>query len=229
MNPNSIIPILRSADSGMLYLFPLVSLLFLAVLKYRFPKSIGFIISGFYNPRIFRQIMGENLARTHQVSKLLLINVFIVLLGILGFAYTNILGLSPLYILVIAGVLIVYYSTRVMLNYLTVYLSGMKGLLQESMVYNRFYLGVLGIVLIPGLISLLLLPDSFVFSIGSSTLKFGWLVLIMSLIISYIVKVVVLVLKSVQLKVSPYYIFLYLCTLEILPLVVIIRVLVGEF
>ena len=224
-----VIPVERVSDYSVLYLFPLLSLLYLSVIKLSYPKSIGFIFSGFYNARIFRQILGENIARTHQVSKLLLINVLIVLMGVVS-VFLSSIGRSSFTSFVYATLLVfLYYLARIVVNYSTSFLSGNKDLMKESMVYNRFYLGVLGVMLLPGLICLLFLPVSNTITINGNEFKAGLLILSIRLVISYIAKMVVILSKSVQLKVSSYYIFLYLCTLEILPLVVVIRLLIGEF
>lgn len=222
-------PIERVTNHTVLYLFPFLSLLFLSVLKFSFPKSIGFIFSGFYNTRIFRQILGENIARTHQVSKLLLINLYFVLMGIISELLLNSGKTSFTYFIYATLIVVFYYLARLFVNYGTSFLSGNKNLMIESMVYNRFYLGVLGVTLLPGLICLLFLPNDYMVSLYGTELKMGWLVVFIGLIISYVTKLIVVLSKSVQLKVSSYYIFLYLCTLEILPLVVVFRLLVGKF
>lgn len=173
---------------------------------------------------------GTQIAR---VSGFLMINTFI---GISILLYKilspNVSGMELylLYPLILIGVLIVFFIKKGIVDVVkTITDSG--DIINQANTYTSKYYEALGILMLPGLIALLLFPSNsnIHFSLfGSGEYNVGLIYFAFIFSILYIIKLLQSARQSFDVKVSWYYIILYLCTLEILPLVVLYRLLVGE-
>ena len=104
--------------------------------------------------------------------------------------------------------------------------------LEKAKNYNFRYYQIIGVLLLPGIIAILFFPQSTNINIqlfGQKSQSIGEVYCAFLLVISYVIRLLHSVRQSLGVKVSWYYIILYLCTLEILPLVVTYLLLVGKF
>ena len=104
--------------------------------------------------------------------------------------------------------------------------------LEKAKNYNFRYYQIIGVLLLPGIIAILFFPHSTNIDIqllGQKSQSIGEVYCFLLLVISYIIRLFQSIRQSFDVKVSWYYIILYLCTLEILPLVVTYLLLVGKF
>jgi hypothetical protein len=104
--------------------------------------------------------------------------------------------------------------------------------LEKAKNYNFRHYQIIGILLLPGIIALLFFPHSTNINIqllGQKSQNVGEVYCVFLLAISYVFRLFQGVRQSLGVKVSWYYIILYLCTLEILPLAVTYLLLVGKF
>jgi hypothetical protein len=104
--------------------------------------------------------------------------------------------------------------------------------LEKAKNYNFRYYQIIGVLLLPGIIAILFFPHSTNIDIqllGQKSQNIGEVYCFLLLVISYIIRLFQSIRQSFDVKVSWYYIILYLCTLEILPLVVTYLLLVGKF
>jgi hypothetical protein len=111
-------------------------------------------------------------------------------------------------------------------------ISEANDVLEKAKSYNFGYYQIIGILLLPGIIAILFFPHSTNINIqllGQKSQNIGEVYCFLLLATSYIIRLFQSVRQSLSVKVSWYYIILYLCTLEILPLVVTYLLLVGKF
>ena len=111
-------------------------------------------------------------------------------------------------------------------------ISQANDVLEKAKSYNFRYYQIIGILLLPGIIAILFFPHRTNINIhllGQKSHNIGEVYCVFLCAISYIIRLFQSVRQSLGVKVSWYYIILYLCTLEILPLVVTYLLLVGKF
>ena len=104
--------------------------------------------------------------------------------------------------------------------------------LEKARNYNFRYYQIIGILLLPGIIAILFFPHRTNIDIqlfGQKSQNVGEVYCSFLLGIFYIIRLFQSIRQSLDVKISWYYIILYLCTLEILPLVVAYLLLVGKF
>ncbi len=126
------------------------------------------------------------------------------------------------------AILIGYYWARKILFFFIGYFSEQPFIANEINTYNKFFYQVLGMIMIPMLFfANFRLADSDI-----TWLAFFYnglfLLLQITLILTYLFKLVQEFRQTTQIKISGYYLFLYFCTLEILPLIVFIAWFIGE-
>ena len=111
-------------------------------------------------------------------------------------------------------------------------ISEANDVLEKAKSYNFRYYQIIGVLLLPGIIAILFFPHSTNINfqlLGQKSHNIGEAYCVFLLAISYIIRLFQSVRQSLGVKVSWFYIILYLCTLEILPLVVTYLLLVGKF
>ena len=135
-----------------------------------------------------------------------------------------------LYGLVLISILVLLIVKLGIIN-LVKAITDSNDVLEKASGYSFKYYEIIGILLLPGIIAILYFPRSTDINLqlfGQNSQNIGELYCLFLLSILYIIKLFQSIRQSLDVKVSWYYIILYLCTLEILPLVVIYRLLVGE-
>ena len=136
-----------------------------------------------------------------------------------------------LYGLVVAGVLLLLLIKLAIISLVKV-ISEAGDVLEKAKDYNYRYYQIIGVLLLPGIIAVLFFPHSTNINIqlfGQKSQNIGDIYCVFLLTISYVIRIFQSIRQSLVVKVSWYYIILYLCTLEILPLVVTYLLLVGKF
>ena len=104
--------------------------------------------------------------------------------------------------------------------------------LEKAKNYNFRYYQIIGVLLLPGIIAILFFPHRTNIDIqlfGQKNQNIGEVYCVFLLAMFYAFRLFHSLRQSLGVKVSWYYIILYLCTLEILPLVVTYGLLVGKF
>ena len=104
--------------------------------------------------------------------------------------------------------------------------------LEKAKNYNYRYYQIIGVLLLPGIIAILFFPHSTNVNVqlfGQKSQNIGEVYCAFLLAMSFFIRLLQSIRQSLDVKISWYYIILYLCTLEILPLVVIYLLLVGKF
>lgn len=167
-------------------------------------------------------------------SELLLnVNGFLAL-GIFAYIYqVHVLNSenSMMLLLISIGAFLLWYFIKHLIISFVRFVSEEKNILVEINASRISFYQVLGVLFIPGLLIALLIPENSLPLLSDtsgvvSNLGFWYCVVIAAIL--YIFRVFQGFLQSVGLKISRYYIILYLCTLEILPLIVLFRVLSGN-
>ena len=136
-----------------------------------------------------------------------------------------------LYGLVVGGVLLLLVIKLAIIS-LVKGISEAGDVLEKARNYNFRYYQIIGVLLLPGIIAILFFPHSTNINIqlfGQKSQNIGEVYCAFLLAMSYVIRLFQSIRQSLGVKVSWYYIILYLCTLEILPLVVAYRLLVGKF
>ena len=136
-----------------------------------------------------------------------------------------------LYGLVVGGVLLLLVMKLTIIS-IVKGVSEAGDVLEKAKNYNYRYYQIIGVLLLPGIIAILFFPHSTDINIqlfGQKSQNIGEVYCALLLIISFVIRLFQSIRQSLDVKVSWYYIILYLCTLEILPLVVTYLLLVGKF
>lgn len=217
----------------MLYIPIILGSIIVIYLKIFEVKKLTAIFQGYIDLRAFRRVIREETLIKGWPSNLLLVNTVLVLSSAVTyslFAKYDVtkfgLGLYSIFTIT-AIILIGYYWLRKILFFMIGYFSEQPFIAKEINTYNRFYYQVLGIALLPMLFfANLRLADSDI-----TWLAFFYnglfLLLQITLFLSYLFKLVQEFRQTTQIKISGYYLFLYFCTLEILPLIVFIVWFIG--
>jgi hypothetical protein len=217
----------------MLYIPLLVSGLLFIYIKIYDAKKLSLILEGFLDLRTFRRAIREDSFVKGSTSQLLLINTLITLsisVTYLVMAKYNFAepDLSPIWIFGITSIaLFLYFWIRRILFLAIGYFSEQKTISKEINDYNNFFYKVLGLVIFP----ILIFMNYNLIDTNNTWLAFFYnacfLLLQGMIILMYLIKVVQEFRQTSQIKISGYYLFLYFCTLEILPLIVLIVWFIG--
>ena len=140
---------------------------------------------------------------------------------------------EPLFLVwVVVGGIFLLLVIKIAIISLVKIISEAGDVLEKAKNYNFRYYQIIGVLLLPGIIAILFFPQSTNINIqllGQKSQNIGEAYCVFLLVIFYIIRLFQSIRQSLGIKVSWYYIILYLCTLEILPLVVAYLVLVGKF
>ncbi len=217
-------PVLRSAPN--LYedwMIGVVLLIFgiLAYMRVAYSKRLSRLFNSLVRIQILRQVMREELVFSHRASVLLLINFVLVVSLIVYCALqyfdwhdTNLEGIQLF--LAIAGVVSLIYLGKLLLAIFMRWLYKDKGLIREYL-FEAFLINkAVGVVFIPIAIGLVFVNT------GKLELLFSISGILILLLLAF--RVFQGLRMSTSYSVSWVYIILYLCTLEILPFVLLIGV-----
>lgn len=216
----------------LLYIPILTSLVLLILVRIQSSRKLDAIVQGFFDLRTFRRVIREESTVKSVTTTILLINATLSITTAatyLIFQRTNIVGLADLYFIfgVIAGGLIAYYWLRRIVFNLIGYFTDTYEIANEIQIYNHFFYQVLGVVIIPIILFLNYRLDNSTTEWVSFFYNGMLLLLELTIIFFYFYKLIQEFRQTSQLKVSGYYLFLYFCTLEILPLIGLIMWFIG--
>lgn len=216
-------PILR--ESPNLYedwMIGVIVLMFgiLAYMRVTYSKRLGRLFSSLVRIQILRQVMREELVFSHRASVLLSINFVLVTALILycGFKFFHwqSFGLDGFNLFcVLAGLITFIYLGKLVLTIFLRWLYKDQGLIREYL-FEAFLINkAVGVVFLPivfGVIFLNIGKVSLMFTVGAALA-----------IAFFVFRIAQGLRMSTSYSVSWVYIILYLCTLEILPFVLLIE------
>lgn len=192
----------------------------LAYLRIAYGKRLERMTGGLVRIQILRQIMAEEMVFTQRASMLLFLN-FIFLVALLLFGAVELrfpsqpLGLDfstyGVLVLLIVGI----YLVKLLLGFLLRWLFTDKGLIREFLYETMLIQCALGVVLLPT-------TAIFLFSVGAQR-SILLQVCLGLLAFAWVFRLIQGVRLSTSYQVSAVYIILYLCTLEILPALALIK------
>lgn len=207
----------------MLWFF-LLALAVIALVRVQYPKYIQLIGSNFTSYRIARQTFAQS---EYQSRPEWIVSFIVTIVSISLFGYLNIISQSS-----DSSGGIVFYLKILLATGLIFVLKIMAGLLVESLSKKlesiRIYLG--NTFLISFLASAVLLPISLAMALDNSgnIAVLGWIGLGV-LGAAFLLRLARGVSHAISERIPLYYIILYLCTLEILPLGVLIKVILISY
>jgi len=190
------------------------------------------IFQSFFNVSVLSGVY-ESKKGAGKTSLILSLNAFVAL-GVLvylcqGYVFQKAGSVNIFFISI--GLFIVWYLIKAMLSFSVGIISEEHKAIGESVSYSSIYYQVLGVLLIPGLLYALLTPEN-ILGFPSTTPFFisnlGLFYCFFMMGILYLFRLLQSFRQSRGVNISWYYIILYLCTLEILPLVVMYHLLVGN-
>lgn len=200
----------------------LICLVILAAINFRYKKKMLTQLSAFVNPRLAAQVMREESSSAQTPMLLLTIHglLSLALAAYLVFKYLSMpLGQSwENYFLLLAAttaLLVFIFVISFLVNGYT----GVDAGLSEYRYGFLLHIQMLGVVA---------LPLSLVMAYSVIGADVSLYVFLFFLVLTYLYRLVRAVFIGVESRVSLVFIILYLCTLEILPLVVAIGLLNGE-
>ncbi len=196
-------------------------------LRFVFNKNLGQIFDAFFSNSITNQIVRDENILVQRASVLLTI-IFNLVAAVLLYQISNVYDLTPDYVgegftrfILYALLISLIYSVKFILLKLTGYIFNQDRSI-ATYIFNIFLINnVLGIFLLPIVIGLAFLPG-----IYSVFLIYAGGALALSAFIYRLIRGLIIGLSSSSF--SPYYLFLYLCTLEILPLLLVFKFLMGK-
>lgn len=197
----------------------MLSLVLIAYVRQR-NDSISVSIVSFFNLRFFKQSIREETNASLKYSRILLYNSFIILAIILNhfigkdigeiFEVENVLTFLVLFCFVLT-----WYFINIGIKKVVSLVSNIKSIELEHQRYDQYFFQTLGMFLLPGVIGLYFFPT---FISGHSVVYFVEIYIKLVVVLLLLNKIIQSVLQSFEIKISWHYIFLYICTLEILPL-----------
>lgn len=203
----------------------LLMLTLIGYMRKSYARRLHRLFSSLLRLQILRQVMREELVFSHRISVLLFLNfamaTSMILYGAVKYYGWNIFDLSgwELY-LTILGVIISAYLLKLVIGFFLRKLYRDPGLIREYLFEVILIDKALGIILLPFAVAI-----SFM-NIGSLNILFGIVVFIVSLFLLF--RVVQGLIMSISYPVSRVYIILYLCTLEILPFLVVYKIFINQ-
>jgi len=204
-----------------------------AIIRHLQVGIIGDSIRQYFSFSLSNQVYKGPSGLSGRLSFALILNSIIVIsILIYKIVLTSNISVSPflLYGLIVGGTLVLFALKQGVVS-LVQGITESGDILEKARQHSSRYYEIIGVLLLPGIIAMLFFPQSTnieVQLLGPKSQNIGEIYCWSLLATLYIIKMFQSILQSLEVKVSWYYIILYLCTLEILPLVVIYRLLVGE-
>lgn len=207
-----------------------VIFLTLAVIAYSRQKNnaIQIALKSFFNVRFFRQSLREETNSTIYSGRVLLINSFVIISIVLfyfSFNISNQIENKYLLFLILLGAISSLYMVNIAIKFFISRVSGLKVIENESVRYNQFFFQVLGLFLLPGVIGLYFFPNQIAGYDLKTIAEQYIIIVIIALLLN---KLIQSIFQSFEIKISWFYIFLYICTLEILPLCVGFQLIISQ-
>ena len=209
-------------------------LIILAWIRVSSPESFAQLSKGLFNVRLLRQLIREEGTIASLVSRLLSWCFFLMvaLTAYLGIAVSGVhtFGLSgfTLYAVLAGGLLVIYLIKIAGLLIFRFLVGGDYGL--NEMIFNLVaHNNIVGLLVFPIVIIAAVVPTELYNETAGvtqsivSALLLGLAALIV--IVAYVSRLVRGIINSVQQRLPSIYIILYLCTLEFLPLALLVKAL----
>ena len=206
----------------------LFSIVFLAYVKQK-NSAVFTSFKSFFNFQFFRQAIRQETNSSKLYSRVLLINSFVIIAIVIYYF----IGYSAVYQFDMSGfsfylflllVVVIWYGLNVLVKKIIAKISNTSIVEKEAERYNQYFFQVLGIMLLPGVIGLYFFPKE----IFGFEVKIGLEIYMETVIIVLLLnKLIQSIFQSFEIKISWFYIFLYICTLEILPLCIGFQLLVN--
>ena len=221
-------PLLRHSPNLYEYWMIIAFLLMLILIGYmrvNYTRRLHRLFSSLVRLQILRQVMREELVFSHRISVLLFFNFAMVTSMILYSAAKyygwNVFNFSgwELYLIILA-IITASYLLKLIIGFILRKLYRDPGLIREYLFEVILIDKALGIILLPFAAAI-----SFV-NTGSLNILFGIVVTITVLFLLF--RVVQGLIMSISYPVSRVYIILYLCTLEILPFLVVFKIFTNQ-
>lgn len=214
-----------------LYWVSLIVFFSLVLLSYVKQKNSAIFTSfkSFFYFRFFRQSIREETNASKLYSRILLINSFVIITIVIHYFLSDLFVLKYnisefLSFLLIFFSVLIWYVANTILKSVIARISNALIVEKEAERYNQFFFQVLGIMLLPGVLGLYFFP----IKVFDLELKPVVEMYIKTIIIALLLnKLIQSIFQSFEIKISWFYIFLYICTLEILPLCVGFQLLVN--
>ncbi len=222
------IPVLRNPpnlyEPWMLIAF-LLMFISIGYMRKSYARRLHRLFSSLVRLQILRQVMREELVFSHRISVLLFLNFAMVssmvLYGGAKYYDWNLFNLSgwELY-LALLGIVISGYLLKLIVGYILRKLYHDPGLIREYLFEVILIDKALGVILLPFAVAI-----SFM-NIRSLNILFSIVVFITCLFLLF--RIVQGLIMSISYPVSRVYIILYLCTLEILPFLVVFKIFTNQ-
>jgi hypothetical protein len=216
------LPIAETAGSTWIPFLLFLSFTILVVLRVFDGKRLSQLINGFFRASSVGIMYREEYALTSRVSLLALIN-FLLITPLFIWQTSHQLGVMMETIghyFIVLGVMTFIYAIKLITTRFVGYVTEKQGLALEYTYTILLFNKTLGIALFPVTILLAFahgIPHEWLIAIGLGL----WAIMLVYRIIRGIA------LGLTEPGVSIYYLFVYLCTLEILPFVVLLKVFAG--
>jgi len=198
-----------------------VAILFVGVAKAFNTNRFKQISKSFFSYQIASEIIREEKAINHRVN-LLLSSVYLLITGLFVYqlflilAKTNSINMGFVFYLKILTFLIAIYSVKYLFSYVLAFIFKQQTLFFEYSFNLSLFNNLLGLMLIPAVFLLYFTRISSSFLINYIAIPI--FIFVFTLRILRLLKI------ATSKNISYLYIFLYICTLEILPLVVMIKI-----
>ncbi len=186
-------------------------------------------LKSFFNLQFFKQSIRNNTNSVVNFGRVLIVNTFLVL-GLtiyyfLGDILSSIYHLDKAFVFFTILILIIlWYWLNVLIRTVIAKVSSIEVIDKELELYNQFFFQSLGILLLPGVVGLYFFPTD----VSGLDLRFFAEIYVQFIIVLTVLnKLFQSLFQSFEIKISWFYIFLYLCTLEILPLCIGYQLLLG--
>lgn len=209
------------------WMFPvfLLSLVILAFLNYSSPARLRHTWKSVFSPRYMRQVIREE-SNVPKEYFLLVLN-FILLTSLLLYGFFKIKAISffglsefALYASLCGSLLLLYPAKTFLISVVSWVINGDFGLAEYRywiILLNRF----VGILLLPVVLLAMYLPIH-----HAATVVFTGLFLLGAV---YLYRLSMALINALRSDIGVFYIFFYICTLEILPLVVFTKLILLQF
>jgi len=197
-----------------LLLFSFLAIIILAIIKRNTPKVFSYLVIGILIPKYFKQA-GEIGSQNKLINYIVLL-LFILIISLFISSLLNVNNLNVIALISLSTV--IYFAIKFIIIYISGNIFEQMTLFKNYYKYLIFYIKSIGIICLPMLV---------INSINKADFSIYSNVTIMNFII-FVILTTLFVLKIVQSikianlnKIARFQIILYLCTLEISPLVLI--------
>ena len=200
-------------NQDIVFILLTISLLLIAVLKSFYWKHTKLLLAGVFAQRYVNQFLREENAFTERVN---FITFFLMILNfsILFFKYK--INQTIFELLILVTLITLFYCIKILVMLLLGYIFKMKDIAKLAIFFSLLFDKVLGLVLFPFIVILYFFP----FEISHTIIH------AIAIIFSILLVLKIFWLSRLGTKsfgFSSFYIFLYLCGLEIFPLLILAK------